>query len=123
MNDLYLNIRKIRTWKGLSQQNVADELKITQRHVGRIENGMVDVSFSLLCSYAKLLDVKLQVLLGLEELQVFNNYNQNQQNGQFIANNATDLDKVTALYERLLKEKDEVIAMKNEKINLLETFY
>ncbi|MFO0322580.1 MAG: helix-turn-helix domain-containing protein [Bacteroidota bacterium] len=118
METVYENIRKLRTWKGLSQQNIADELKIAQRHYGRIENGKVDVSYSMLCKIASVLDTKLQILLGLEEVMVFNNYNNHQKNGQFVANNATDLDKVTQLYERLLKEKDarieEILKNKNK---------
>ncbi len=107
--DLYLNIKKIRSYKGLSQQNLADELSITQRHIGRIENGDVDISITLLYKIAKALDVKVQLLLGLEEMQVFNNFNQNQQTGHFVANNQTDVEKITQLYERLLAEKETVI--------------
>lgn len=66
-----------------------------------------------------MLEIKLQLLLGLEEVQIFNNYNQHQQNGQFIANNATDLDKVTQLYERLITEKNEIIELKKLTIKAL----
>ena len=108
--NLYENIRKIRAWKGLSQQNVADELKITQRHFGRIEKGEVDITITMLHNIATALDVKPQVLLGLENTQIFNNVVHAQKDGDFIAYNATDIEVVKGLYERLLKEKDARIA-------------
>lgn len=109
MEKLYDNIRKIRLIKGFSQQNMADELNLSQRHYGRIEAGAVDISFSLICKIADILGVKVNSLIGLEEVNIFNSYNQPQKVGHFNAYNSTDIEDVTKLYERLIKEKDELI--------------
>ncbi len=106
MEKLYENIRKIRAVKGLSQQNIADELKISQRHYGRIEKGDVDLTFSVMCKIAEILNVKIQHLIGMEEMLIFNNYNQPQKDGHFTAYNATEIDNISKLYERIITEKD-----------------
>jgi transcriptional regulator with XRE-family HTH domain len=100
--------------KVLSQQNMAVELDLSQRHYGRIENGQVDINYSLLCKIADALGVKLQHLIGMDEMLIFNNINQHLQNGQFIAYNATEVENITKLYERLATEKDEhIVSLKN----------
>lgn len=48
MDHLYNNIRKLREWNSLTQQNIADELNISQKHYSRIELGQVDISVSML---------------------------------------------------------------------------
>jgi competence transcription factor ComK len=42
---------------------------------------------------------------------IFNNYIQEQNEGQFVVYNNTSIEKVEELYKQLLKEKDEVIAL------------
>lgn len=109
MEKLYENIQKIWTLKGLSQQNVATELNLSQRHYGRIENGQVDVNYSLLCKLASILGVTVQNLTGMEEMLISDNINQSENDGHFIAYNATDIEAVTKLYDKIIQEKDEHI--------------
>ncbi len=116
MEKLYENIRKIRTVKGLSQENMADELKMSQRHYGRIERGEIDITYSMLCKIAEILNVKPNHLMGMEDMLIFNNYTQHQKGGQLLAYNATDVEKVTNLYERMLKEKEDVIQILKKSI-------
>ena len=117
MNNIYENIRKIRTIKGLSQQNMSDDLGISQRHYGRIEKGEVDVNYSILCKIAKILDVKIVHLIGMDEMLIFNNYNQPQKDGHFTAYNGTEIDSISKLYERIIKEKDTIIFSLNDLVN------
>lgn len=109
MDKLYENIRKIRLIKGFSQQNMADELNLSQRHYGRIEAGDVDIAYSLLCKIADVLGVKVNSFIELSEANIFSNYNQQQKDGHFNRYNFTDVENVTKLYERLIKDKDELI--------------
>lgn len=68
MSQLYTNIRKLREWNNLTQQNVADELKISQKHYSRIELGQVDISLSMLEKIARIFNIKVQNLFGAEDV-------------------------------------------------------
>lgn len=109
MQSLYSNIRKVREWKGLSQQNMADSLDVSQKHYSRIETGNVDISVSKLLAICEVLDIKPQLLFGLDESKIFNSYTNNQQGGTFVAYNATEVEQIQKLYERMLEEKDKII--------------
>lgn len=111
MDKLYENIRKIRTVKGFSQQNIADELGLSQRHYGRIEKGEVDITYTVICKIAEILNVKIQHLIGMDEMFIFNNYNQPQKDGHFTAYNATEIENISKLYERIINEKDNSIRL------------
>ncbi len=110
--NIYKNIRKIRDWHALSQDNMAKILSITQKHYSKIENGQVDISISMLFKIADALQIKVSVLIGLDDMPIFNNISNNQQGGD--ANNTinySNIDTIRELYERLLMEKDKTIAV------------
>lgn len=110
------NIRKIRELKGFSQQNLADEIKVDQKTISRIEKGELSPKFETLVSIAGALSVNLSQLLSFHENLIFNNFNQYQHGGNYSAYNNTAVEKVEELYKQLLKEKDEMIALlKNQK--------
>ncbi len=105
------NVRKIRELKGFSQQNLADEIKVDQKTISRIEKGDLSPKFETLVAISKALGVSLSQLLSFNENLIFNNYSQYQQGGQFVAYNNNEIEKVENLYKQLLKEKDEVIEL------------
>ena len=105
------NVRKIRGLKGFSQQNLADEIKVDQKTISRIEKGELSPKFETLVSISKVLSINISQLLAFNESLIFNNYNQYQQGGNYNAYLNTEIDKVEELYKQLLKEKDEVIAL------------
>ena len=109
------NVRKIRELKGFSQQNLADEIKVDQKTISRIEKGDLSPKFETLVAISKALAVSLSQLLSFNENLIFNNYNQYQQGGQFVAYNNNEIEKVENLYKQLLKEKDEVIELLKNK--------
>lgn len=116
MDHLYNNIRKLREWNSLTQQNIADELNISQKHYSRIELGQVDISVSMLKKIAEILNIKIQNLFGIEDVNFFKSINNNhQKGGQLQAYLQTNVEQIKGLYERLLKEKD-------EKIDILQSF-
>jgi transcriptional regulator with XRE-family HTH domain len=109
------NVRKIRELKGFSQQNLADEIKVDQKTISRIEKGDLSPKFETLVSISKALSIGLSQLLAFNESLIFNNYNQYQQGGNYNAYLNTEIEKVEELYKQLLKEKDEVIALLKNK--------
>lgn len=109
------NIRKIRELKGFSQQNLADEIKVDQKTISRIEKGEISPKFEMLVSISKVLSVNISQILSFNESLIFNNYNQYQQGGNYNAYINTEIEKVEELYKQLLKEKDEVIALLKKK--------
>ncbi len=102
-------IRKIRELKGLTQQNIADQIKTTQKHLSRIENGQTSPTFEMLVSITKCLEISLNELLSFNDQLIFNNYAYNQ--GKFIAYNNTEIQFIEKLYKQLLSEKDNVISL------------
>jgi transcriptional regulator with XRE-family HTH domain len=59
-------LRKIRTSKGLTQQQLADRLKTTQQTIARWEQGKNDVPVTQLKELAVLFDVSVDTILGIE---------------------------------------------------------
>jgi transcriptional regulator with XRE-family HTH domain len=114
--ELGVNLRKIRELKGFSQQNLADEINVDQKTISRIEKGDLSPKFETLVSIAKALSINISQLLSFNESLIFNNYSQNQKGGQFVAYNKTEIKQLEELYNRLLNEKDEVIALLKAKI-------
>ncbi len=113
--ELGANIRKIRELKGFTQDNLATEIEVNQRTISRIENGTLSPKFDLIVKISKTLSVSLSQLLSFNESLIFNNYNQTQKGGSFIAYNNTEIERVEKLYRELLNEKDEIISLlKNE---------
>ncbi|GAB4206070.1 MAG: helix-turn-helix transcriptional regulator [Bacteroidia bacterium] len=107
---LYENIRKIRSARGFSQEYMATKLGVSQKHYSRIERGAVDISWSMICKIADALEVKIHHLIGMEEMLIFHNINQPGNDGHFYAYNATEIDQLIKLYERIISEKDTLIS-------------
>lgn len=58
-------IRIARVTKGLSQQNIADELGLTVASYSNIERGVTDITITRLFEIATILNEKIEYLLGL----------------------------------------------------------
>lgn len=59
-------IRVARVTKGLSQQNMADELGLTVASYSNIERGVTDITITRLFEIARILQVKIENILDLE---------------------------------------------------------
>lgn len=121
LSKVYQNIRKIRTMLGYSQQFVAQELEISQKHYSQIENGQVDISLSTFYLIAEALNVTPITLLGFSDEKVFNNINHITNNEQVSQTqyNAVLLKEIQALYGRMLEVKDQQIKQQKELLNAL----
>lgn len=58
-------IRVARVTKGLSQQNMADELGLTVASFSNIERGVTDITITRLFEIARILQVKIENILDL----------------------------------------------------------
>lgn len=104
-------IRQLRELKGLSQKSLSFEIKISQKQLIRIESGEVSPTFETLQKIVKELGISLNELIDFDNALIFNNNSINQRGGEYVAYNNTEIKQVQQLYERLLKEKNEVISL------------
>ena len=61
---LGLNLKRIRTEKGISQGDIARELKISRGFISTIENGKTNPTLTTIAKLAKVLRVLVKDLLG-----------------------------------------------------------
>ncbi|KAA6440676.1 helix-turn-helix transcriptional regulator [Dyadobacter flavalbus] len=81
-------IRQIRLQKGLSQENMADMLGLSTTAYGDLERGRTELSVSRLENIARLLDVPLAGLLGLESATMSETEWLRQENTRLLAANS-----------------------------------
>lgn len=129
------NVRMAREMKGIKQEVLAEQMKTTQPTISKHENSRI-VEDGWLEKYAEALGVSIDFLKTWEENAktiVFENITNNENAGASanigigVANTNSDrstyqnpLDKVTELYERLLKEKDEKYTTLEKRVQNLE---
>lgn len=88
---------------------------ISTRAYSKIEAEETKLTIDRLNDISSILGVTPQEVLGFDSNIVFNN-NTNHQNGEFVAYNNTAVKQVQELYERLLFEKDKLIAALEKQI-------
>lgn len=125
------NIKRTRIEKQIKQDALCDLVHLSQSAISKYEKMRV-IDDEMLERFAKALDVPVEELKELEEeapMVVFENNTNNIENNQGgsvntiglngeIGGNTINnpLDKVNELFERLLKEKDERIALLEEQL-------
>ena len=113
-------IRLIRETKGLTQEQLAEKLKMSPSAYGDIERGDSDIKLSRLEKIAESLDVKLSELFELSEKGSFNIINSRHSGHEtkiYIGSSASELEKQLVINELQTKE----ITMKDrENDNLRE---
>jgi transcriptional regulator with XRE-family HTH domain len=112
-------IRLIRETKGLTQEQVAEKLKISVNAYGDIERGNNDVKLSRLKQIAEFFEIKLSDLFELTEKGTLNIYfsgcEQNENNKLYIGTSAIELEK----QQLIIELKDKELAMKDREIDNL----
>jgi transcriptional regulator with XRE-family HTH domain len=58
------NIRNLRRLRGWSQEQLAERIEMTEKHVGRVERGEVNVTVDLLATVAKTFAVDIAELFS-----------------------------------------------------------
>jgi transcriptional regulator with XRE-family HTH domain len=112
------NIRRIREFKNLTQEAVAESIGLSVTAYGNIERGETDINFKRLADIAKALDVKEEDIVTFG-YQIYNNTVTNNENGSghvvvFTNNVNNTVEK--DLLERIIKDKDEEIAFLREQL-------
>ena len=125
------NIKRTRLEKNINQDVLSELVHMSQPTVSRIENMRV-IEEDVLERFAKALKVPVEYLQTLEEgaqTVVFENItNTDQARTTGYANtyddnsvqNINPIDKITELYERLLKDKDDKCSALEKRIQELE---
>ena len=128
------NIRRTRIEKNMNQDILSEKVSMSQPTVSRYESMRI-IEDDILERFAKALNVPKDYLKTLDEdapsivfenNSITNNGGNNTQaglndeisNDNRITNNP--IDKITELYERLLKDKDDMIAELQQHIDFLE---
>ena len=105
-----LKIRQLREGRNLSQENMAEALKISVTGYGKIERNEVDINIERLQEIAQALQTKPEDILAFDEKYIFNSYDKSTAQ---VINNHSVSDPERKLYESH-------IAFLNEKIAWLE---
>lgn len=127
------NIRLARLLKDIKQEELAKKMHLTSEEVTRHE-GTEEIDDKLLNQFAKALDVPIEFLKTIEDSSktivfesITNNDNAGANANMGYADTRNDratyqnpLDKVTELYERLLKEKDDKYVTLEKRVQNLE---
>jgi len=102
-------IRTLRKQKGLSQEQVADHLHISQSTYARIENGESHSWSSYIEPISKLFEIQPEDLVKTEKVIINNNQQGGSSNNGYIINQLSE--KLIEQYEQRLKDKDEIILL------------
>ncbi|MBA3901796.1 MAG: helix-turn-helix transcriptional regulator [Bacteroidetes bacterium] len=120
--DIGTKIKKIRELKNVTQEHIAEALKMSTRGYSKIENNESNINLDKLEKISKVLEVKLTDLLNFNEKQVFNNNFKNLEGNlgdNFVMYKFSDFKKEKELYDLLLSSKeDQIKILKNELENL-----
>ena len=116
------SIKRIREILGKKQEDLASHLGVTQQSVSLLE-GKETLDEKLLQDVAKFLNVPIEAIKSFNEEAsisvVANTFTDFKDHASASAMNYyptfNPVDKVIELYERMLKEKDEIIAKLQEK--------
>ena len=103
-------IRQIRELRNLSQENMAEALKMSVNGYSKIERNEVDINIERLQQVAGVLQTKPEDILAFDEKYIFNTYDQaHLYNNCIINNNEKKLyeDKIILLEEQVAYLKDE----------------
>lgn len=112
--ELYDKIRFMRIFKGWSQEEMADKLHMALSGYAKIERGKTDVNYSRLQQIAKVLEVELSDLVGLNEKNVFNVIGSSSANNTNNNNNYISNVNVS-IQESNMKQEIEMLRLINEQ--------
>ncbi len=112
-------LRVLREKKRFSQEEVSHLLDISQKTYSNIENDKTVPSMVQLAKLSEILEFDLLDILK-EQGVTFNQNNSefNDNSGSYIVNNFSE--KLIKQYEVIIKEKDRIIALLEDKIKNLE---
>lgn len=99
-------IKHFRELRNFDQKHMAHMLDISQPHYCRIENGVSELSFSLLERITQVLEIRLQDLITFDTAQYFNVVNHSQIGYNVYTNNLSD--ELTLVKQQLHRIENEL---------------
>lgn len=127
MNEVLERISKLRMQRHLSQEKISDDLNMSQAAYTKLERGETKLTVERLYQIAESLKTDISELLGIES-----KYNQDIHNNEqptiighqevenLYQENREMTEKLVKQYEASLADKDKLIAMLEDKLNLLD---
>ena len=110
-------ITSLRSQKGYTYENMADELRITPSGYRKIETGETKLTMERFFKIAEILKESVSSLLEVSGENVFNqNSNENSVNHQYQQKFENFYQDNKETYEKLLASKDEQIALLKEML-------
>lgn len=114
-------IRKVRELKGLSQENVAEELGMSVTGYGKIERNEVSVNVDKLTKLAEIFGVSIEQIIGFDDNIAFNNFNSTVewQVGHYtmpIEMKKLYDDKIALLEDKIKYQEEEINRLKSENM-------
>jgi transcriptional regulator with XRE-family HTH domain len=112
-------LKTAREIKGITAKDMADRLELSIRSYYGYENGETSPSLEKIEAIAKQLEITVPSLLGLDEKQIFNIYDNNNQ-GDIIGAMHYNFEKERMLFNKLIVDKDnQILALQSENKRLL----
>jgi transcriptional regulator with XRE-family HTH domain len=105
-------IKKLRELKNLTQDHMAQELRLTQSAYSRMELGETEVTYSKLEKIATVLNMKPEEIITFNENMVFNIMHNDVGNGLVINNNQLSEGERNLYEQQIQLLKDEVSFLK-----------
>ncbi len=114
--DIGTKIRKLREIKGLSQENMADELKMSQTGYGKIERNEVGISFDKLSKIAEIFETNVENIIGFDDKVAINNFNPKiqQQIGSYYYTS-----EMKELYQNQIRLLEDKVKSLEDKVKML----
>jgi transcriptional regulator with XRE-family HTH domain len=112
-------LKKIRLEKKVSQDFLAKKLGFTQKAYSKIENNETKLNVDILQRISEILKVPIEFFFNNSQQPILNDFS-NRTGGDNVIykNNATE--KMEELFKDLIKSKDDVIASKNQEIEMMK---
>lgn len=116
MNHVGNNIARLRNFRRMPQKEMAAKLSMSQQAYSSIENKQ-EIDDDLLERIAQILEFPVDAIRDLDAHSVLS-INQQGGNAGSVFYQYNPNEKIQELYERLLKEKDDIIKSKDEVIEM-----
>jgi len=121
-------IRFMRLFKGWTQEETAAKLHMVISGYAKIEHGETDVPFSRLQQIAKLFEIEVTDLIGLNEKNVFNIIagqdahanNPSHSTINVYSCEAAKFQRENEKLQLIIEQKDKELSQKNREIDLLQ---
>lgn len=117
MGAIHNKIKKLREQSGLTQQEIADKLHLHLKTWQKIENGITKLDVERLQQIAQIIGTTIEDLINVEDSVYIGEIKDNDvgfNNSSVTINHKSEEEK--NLYERLIAEKDKIIADKDREI-------